>query len=85
MRPTGSQRCSHRAPRHDKVVKLRVYERAGVREVWFIDPIDLKLTMYRLVAGHYGRATTVELKGRTPLTAVPGVTIDWDQVLAEIS
>ena len=71
--------------RHDQTIKLSAYERAGVREVWFIDPIDLKLTMYRLVAGHYGRATTVELKGRTPLTAVPGVTIDWAKVLAKMS
>jgi hypothetical protein len=85
VRPTGSQRCSHRAPRHDKVVKLRVYERAGVREVWFIEPIERILIIHRLEAGHYGRATPLELKGQTPLTAVPGVTIDWDQVLAEIS
>jgi Uma2 family endonuclease len=69
---------------HDQMVKLPVYERAGVREVWLIDPIDRTLTLYRLEAGHYGRATFLELKGQTPLTAVSGVTIDWDQVLAEI-
>jgi len=33
----------------------------------------------------YGRATVLELKGRTPLTAVAGVSIDWDQVLAKMS
>ena len=71
--------------RHDQTIKLSAYERAGVREVWFIDPIDRKLTIYRLVAGHYGRATAVELQGRTPLTAVPGVTIDWAKVLAKMS
>jgi len=42
------------------------------------------LSLYRLEAGHYGRATLLGLKGQTPLTAVPGVTIDWNQVLAEI-
>jgi Uma2 family endonuclease len=56
--------------RHDRTVKLSAYERAGVREVWLID---------------YGRATTLELKGRTQLTAVPGVTIDWPRVLAKTS
>jgi Uma2 family endonuclease len=71
--------------RHDQTIKLSAYERAGVREAWFIDPIDRKLTIYRFVGGHYGRATTVELKGRTPLTAVPGVTIDWAKVLAKMS
>ena len=69
---------------HDKIVKLRVYERAGVREVWIVDPIERTLTIHRLEAGHYGRATLLELKGQTPLTAIPGVTIDWDPVLAEI-
>jgi len=34
-----------------------------------------------VVAGSYGRATILELKGRTQLTAVPGVTIDWASVL----
>ena len=66
--------------KHDKRVKLPVYERAGVREVWLIDPIDRTLTLYRLEAGRYGRATRLELKGKTPITAVPGVIVDWDQV-----
>jgi hypothetical protein len=35
-------------------------------------------------AGRYARPTFAELKGRTPLTAVPGVIIDWDQVLARM-
>ena len=71
--------------RHDQTVKLSAYERAGVREVWLIDPVDRTLTLYQLEAGYYGRPTTLELKGRTQLTAVPGVTIDWARALAKIS
>ena len=71
--------------RHDQTVKLSAYERAGVREVWLIDPIDRTLAIYQLAAGYYGRATILELKGQTPLTAVPGVTIDWARVLAKMS
>jgi Uma2 family endonuclease len=71
--------------RHDQITKLPVYERAGVREVWLINPMDRILSLYRLEAGHYGRATVLELKGRTQLTAVDDVTIDWDRVLAKIS
>jgi len=71
--------------RHDQTVKLAAYERAGVREVWLIDPVARTLTIYQLEAGSYGRATTLELKGRTQLTAVPGVTIDWARVLAKVS
>jgi Uma2 family endonuclease len=70
---------------YDQTVKLPVYERAGVREVWFIHPIDRTLTIHRLEAGHYKRTTCLALKGQTPLTAVPGVSIDWEQVLAMIS
>jgi Uma2 family endonuclease len=70
--------------RHDRRVKLPVYERAGVREVWLIDTIGRTVSLHRLEAGHYGRAILLELKGQTPLTAVPGVTIDWNKVLTKI-
>ena len=71
--------------RYDRSVKLPVYERAGVREVWLIHPIDRTLTIHRLEEGHYKRTTLLALEGQTPLTAVPGVSIDWEQVLAMIS
>ena len=70
---------------HDRAVKLPAYARAGVREAWLVDPIDCTLAIYQLEAGCYGRPTLLELKGQTPLTAIPGVTIDWDQLLAKIS
>jgi Uma2 family endonuclease len=71
--------------RYDQRVKLPVYERAGVREVWLIHPIDRTVAIYRLEAGQYGHATVLDLKGRTQLAAVPSVTIDWDELLAEVS
>lgn len=70
---------------HDQVVKLPAYERAGVREVWLIHPDDQVLTIYRLEGGRYGRPTHLELKGQTQLTAVPGVIVDWDEMMAGIS
>ena len=69
---------------HDRGVKLAAYERAGVGEVWLVHPIDRTLTIYRLEAGCYGRPTVLDLKGQTPLEAVPGVTIEWDEVLANL-
>jgi Uma2 family endonuclease len=71
--------------RHDKIIKIPVYERAGVREVWLVNPMDRTLSIYRLEAGRYGRPTILELKGQTPLTAVPGLTVDWDRVLARMA
>jgi Uma2 family endonuclease len=71
--------------RHDKIVKIPVYERAGVREVWLVNPMDRTLSVYRLEAGRYGRPTLLELKGQTQLTALLGVTIDWERVLARLA
>jgi Uma2 family endonuclease len=71
--------------RHDRITKLPAYERAGVREVWLINPIDRTVSIYRLEAGHYRSATVLALKGLTQLTAVPDVSIDWDRVLAKIA
>jgi Uma2 family endonuclease len=70
---------------HDRIVKVPAYERAGVREVWLIDPIGRTLSIYRLEAGHYGPPIILELKGQTRLTAVPDVTVDWDRLLARMS
>lgn len=71
--------------RYDKVTKVPAYERAGVREVWLINPMDRTVSIYLLEAGRYRQATVHEIKGRTPLTAVEGVTIDWDRVLAKMA
>jgi Uma2 family endonuclease len=70
---------------YDRAVKIPAYERAGVREVWLVDPIDRTLAIYQLEAGRYGRAIILELKGKTRIAAVPGITIDWDEVLVKIS
>jgi Uma2 family endonuclease len=66
---------------YDQVLKLKAYERAGVAEVWLVNPTDRTLAIYRLEAGRYGRPTPLELRGRTALTAVPAVTIDWDRII----
>jgi Uma2 family endonuclease len=70
--------------RHDRLTKLPAYERAGVREVWLINPIKRSVSIYRLEDGRYGSPLVLELKGRTRLTAVEGVTVDWDRVVAKI-
>ncbi len=70
---------------HDQAIKLPAYERAGVREVWLVHPIDRKVAIYKLEAGRYGRANVRALKGKTQIAAVPAVTVDWDEVLAKIS
>jgi Uma2 family endonuclease len=67
---------------YDRTTKLRVFERAGVPEVWLIDPADRTVTIYRIADGQYGPPVVLELRGQTAITAVPGVTIDWDYLPA---
>jgi Uma2 family endonuclease len=69
---------------HDQGVKVPAYERAGVREVWLVHPGDRTLAIYQLNAGRYGRPIVRKLEGKIPITAVPGVIIDWDEVLAKV-
>lgn len=71
---------SPKTAEHDLTVKLPAYERAGVGEVWFIHPTDRMLVIYLLEAGAYGRPRLLPLRGQTLLTAVPGITIDWDRM-----
>ncbi|MDZ7810094.1 MAG: Uma2 family endonuclease [Arhodomonas sp.] len=68
---------------HDQIHKRRVYERAGVTELWLVHPMDRVLTIYRLCDGEYGKPEITELTGETAVGAVPGVSIDWE-ALAEI-
>ena len=75
---------SRSTARHDEFIKLPVYARAGVHEVWLIRPVELTLAIYQLEAGSYGPPDMLALKGRTRITAVPGVTIDWDRIISRM-
>jgi Uma2 family endonuclease len=69
---------------YDQKIKIPVYERAGVQEVWLIHPDNRTLTTYRLENGCYGPPTLRKLRGQTQLTAVPELNIDWDKPLSEL-
>ena len=65
---------------YDRTTKLSAYERAGVPEIWLIDPTDRTVEIYRISAGHYSQPIVLELRGKTAITAVPGIGIDWDSL-----
>ena len=69
--------------RYDRTTKLAAYERAGVPEIWLIDPIGRTVAIYVLAEGRYARPVVVELKGHTVITTIPGVSIDWDALPAQ--
>jgi Uma2 family endonuclease len=68
---------------YDRAVKIPVYERAGVREVWLIDPKRHTVSIYRLANAEYGAPTIQKMSGRTRLTVAPEVSVDWDRVNAK--
>jgi Uma2 family endonuclease len=68
---------------HDQILKRALYERRGVREYWLIHPVDLIVTVYRLVDGAYGRPDIYELKDTLPCGILPEVVIDWARVVRE--
>lgn len=70
--------------RYDRTLKLRAYERAGVPEVWLIDPVDRTVAIHRMALGHYTRPIVLELGGRTAIASIPDVGIDWDRLLARL-
>jgi hypothetical protein len=42
------------------------------------------LTIYHLEAARYGRPVISELKGETPVASVPDLSIDWNDLLAQL-
>jgi Uma2 family endonuclease len=71
---------------HDQTLKLAAYERARVPEVWLVHPVDRVLTLYRFRSADssFGRPAVHELRGQTAVAAIPGLTIDWDRVQAQL-
>lgn len=68
----------------DHVKKRRLYEQAGVREYWLVDPWGKVLTVYTLRDGAYGRPHTQELVGETPVGVLDGVVIQWDELAVRL-
>ena len=67
--------------RYDRNIKIPVYERAGVPEVWLVDFDARTVAIYRLSEGRYGSPTVTPLQGKTQLTAIPEGSVDWDRLL----
>lgn len=70
---------------HDQTIKFAAYERAAVPEVWFVHPTDRVVTVYRLDGSRYGRPSISEMKGELAVGPVPGVSIDWERVIAQLT
>jgi len=68
--------------RHDLTVKYRLYQRAGVREYWIVDPDGKIVQVFRLEDGFYG-AADVYTSGSVPVGIWEDFSIDLSQVFTE--
>jgi Uma2 family endonuclease len=67
----------------DRGVKLELYARAGIREVWIVDlTTDGVLVHRRPSGGGYGSVTRIEASGVLEVEGLPGVTIPVASVFA---
>jgi Uma2 family endonuclease len=66
----------------DHGVKRRLYERAGVREYWIIDPERATATVHRLTGGRY--ASAIELAGARGDALTSPLVPGWRLPLADL-
>jgi len=67
----------------DRTVKLELYARAGIREVWIVDlTTDGVLVHRRPSGGSYGSVARVEAPGMLGVEELPGVMIPVAEVFA---
>lgn len=68
--------------RYDREVKLPLYARHGVAEVWLVDLEAGRLRCFRrLQGGEYGEISSTETPGPTPLPGLPGLQVDLGGLL----
>ena len=68
--------------RHDLAVKYRLYQRAGVREYWIVDPDTRTVQVFHLEDGLYN-AADVYTGGAVPVSILENFAIDLTPVFAE--
>ena len=87
--PTGAEtllviEVSDSTLRYDRDVKVPLYARHGVREVWVVDIPHGQLLCFSAPAnGQYARQVKTTAPGPLALTALPDVTVDLSGLLAD--
>ena len=68
--------------RYDRRIKVPLYARHGVTEVWIVDLDEGVLRFFRQPSGdRYLETTTAETPGLTPVAALPGLMVDLSGLL----
>ena len=68
--------------RYDREIKVPLYARHGVPEVWIVDLQNGRVIFHGSpAAGEYKSQTSTEQPGITPITSLPDVTVDLSRLL----
>jgi len=71
--------------KHDLIVKLQLYERAGVKEYWVVQPTDQTLMVFRLCNGEYGKPKVYAFPDHVPVDVLSEFTLDLSTVFYCVS
>ena len=66
-------------PRHDYIKKLNLYEDAGVREYWIVDPMESKVTVYTLEKENF-HMSVYTFQDTIPVSIGDDFTIDFSKI-----
>ena len=69
--------------RHDRLVKLSLYQRAGVREYWIVSPDDQTVQVLTLSNGLLLPHEVYSRKDVAKVNALDGCFIEWSKVFPE--
>ncbi|MFO0940400.1 MAG: Uma2 family endonuclease [Pirellulales bacterium] len=72
---------SESSPNQDRVLKLEMYRRCGVREYWIVDPEEETIEQHVLDSkGQYLVTRHADAGVRLPLATIPNVTVSLDAI-----
>lgn len=70
--------------RYDTNVKLPLYARHGIPEVWIVDLKNNQFRTYRSPSeGHYQDTASIANPGKTAVPGVPGIIVDLSELLTD--
>ena len=65
---------------YDRLAKFHLYERAGVREYWIIDPASKTVSVHTLEGGRYGAGQVYAAGASVPVGILGGFAVDMTKL-----